>query len=109
MSYLNEWLPDAQIEAVEIGWSGRRSAPKQRWAMRYTCRGLTGISTRCVLSPAYGNRMADGGCATRGEIGRGSIGISRTRKSSTGPLNPDNGGAMQWGDKYKAFPRRGLD
>lgn len=50
-----------------------------------------------LTSPAYGNRMADHHNAKDGSR-------RRTYRHMLGvPLHPDNSGAMQWGEAYRAF------
>lgn len=48
-------------------------------------------------SPTYGNRLAD-----HHQARDGSVRHSYTHDLGR-PLHPDNSGAMQWGDRYRAF------
>lgn len=91
---LENWLPSAQIEAIELEpeWAAKhpRTALGNALHLPWGDRYFDAICT----SPAYGNRMADPlywhptkRMTYAGELGR--------------ELHPDNGGALQWGDKYR--------
>lgn len=94
---LNAWLPDVEIEAVEIEPEFANKHPRTTlgnalhlpWPDNY----FDGVNT----SPTYGNRMADRYCATD-TSDRLTYAAMLQRQ-----LHPDNSGAMQWGAKYKEF------
>lgn len=93
---LSHWLPDAQIEAVEIEpeWAAQHPLTTLGNALDlpWTSQHFDAICT----SPAYGNRMADK--LLRDIWKRKTYATELFRE-----LHSDNGGAMQWGDKYRAF------
>ena len=95
---LSYWLPDAQIEAVEIEPEWAAQHPKTTLGNALALPWPNGYFDAICTSPTYGNRMAD-----------------RTFNSPSGnewqtytckigrKLHSDNSGAMQWGDEYRAF------
>ena len=97
---LAAWLHGVRFEAVEIEPEWAAADPRitlgNALALPWAAATFDGICT----SPAYGNRMADHHEATddsrrltyRHKLGR--------------RLHPDNGGGLQWGDKYRDFHRR---
>lgn len=97
---LERWLPEAEICAVEIEPEWAVCHPKTEQGNALHLRWEDGYFDGICTSPAYGNRMADGlgnlnqvkpwhRIRYAGDLGRN--------------LHPDNGGGMQWGDKYRAF------
>jgi len=97
---LNHWLPDAQIEAVEIEpeWAAQnaRTTLGNALALPWPAGYFDAVCT----SPAYGNRMADRHDA-RDASRRNTYTHALERK-----LHPDNAGAMQWGEGYRTFHTR---
>lgn len=97
---LAAWLPDAQIDAVEIEeeWAAadRRMTHGNALSLPWPAATFDAICT----SPTYGNRMADHHTArdaTRRNTYRHALGR---------PLSGDNSGALQWGDQYRDFHAR---
>lgn len=92
---LERWLLGAQIEAVEIEpeWAARN--PRTTLGNALALPWGDGAFDAICTSPTYGNRMAD---CLQDKWAR----ISYTDKLGR-KLHPDNSGAMQWGDKYRAF------
>lgn len=96
---LQMWLPQAQIEAIEIEpeWCHRHprttlgNALHLPWGDQY-------FDAICT-SPAYGNRMADK--LLRDKYKRNTYATELGRE-----LHPDNGGSMQWGNQYRDFHRK---
>lgn len=94
---LEYWLPDAQIEAVEIEapWAAKHprttlgNALHLPWPDNY----FDAINT----SPTYGNRMGDT-LLNDDKYTRMTYTALLNR-----PLHPDNSGKLQWGPKYRAF------
>lgn len=93
---LEHWLPNAQIEAVEIEpeWAALHqkttlgNALHLPWPDEYF--------DAIVVSPAYGNRMADSLTPATSKYIRIGYADKIGRK-----LHQDNAGAMDWGDKYR--------
>lgn len=94
---LRAWLPNAQIEAVEIEpeWAAAdsRITLGNALALPWPAASFDAICT----SPAYGNRMADHHEA-RDDSTRYTY-----RHALGRPLSADNAGAMQWGNAYRDF------
>lgn len=95
---LQLWLPYAQIEAVEIEpeWCNQhlRTTLGNALHLPWADQAFDAICT----SPAYGNRMADK--LLRDKYKRNTYATELGRE-----LHPDNGGSMQWGDRYREFHR----
>ena len=94
---LAPFLPGCQIEAVEIEpeWAGQDPRVTVGNALVLPWPAMT-FDAVCT-SPCYGNRMADhheAHDASRRNTYRHALGR---------PLHPDNAGALQWGDGYRAF------
>lgn len=95
---LNHWLPDAQIEAIEI--EPKFAALHPRTTLGNALALPWGDSTfdAITTSPTYGNRMAD---ITIDDTTR------LTYTAAIGePLHPDNSGKLQWGPAYCTFHER---
>ena len=89
---LERWLPQAEICAVELEPEWAACHPKTEQGNALHLRWSDNYFDAVCTSPTYGNRMAD---VTPGRI---SYAAYLGEK-----LSPDNSGAMQWGDKYRAF------
>lgn len=97
---LNRWLPDLQIEAVEIEPEWAALNPRTTLGNALALPWPDGYFDAICTSPTYGNRMADHHDA-RDDSPRNTYTHTLGRT-----LHPDNGGAMQWGDKYRDFHRK---
>jgi len=94
---LQPWLPDAQIEAVEIepeyAAQNSRTTLGNALYLPWPDNYFDAVCT----SPTYSNRMAD--CHNARDGSR-----RNTYTHAIGhKLHPDNSGAMQWGPEYKNF------
>ena len=92
---LEAWLPDAQIEAVEIEPEWAAINPRTTHGNALDLPWPAGYFDAVCTSPAYGNRMAD-------PLFWGDIGKTYATELHR-ELHPDNGGRLQWGDAYKEF------
>ena len=95
---LEAWLPDAQIEAVEIEPEWAAINPRTTHGNALDLPWPAGYFDAVCTSPTYGNRMAD----TTFSSSIGNTWQTYTCKIGR-RLHPDNSGAMDWGDKYRDF------
>ena len=97
---LEPFLPGCQIDAIEIEpeWAAQNSRITQGNALALPWPAAT-FDAICT-SPCYGNRMADHHEA------RDASKRNTYRHALGRPLHPDNAGALQWGDAYRAFHLR---
>lgn len=94
---LEHWLPLARIDAVELEpeWAAQHPRTTLGNALHLPWQAST-FDAICT-SPTYGNRMADHHNAQ-------DASRRRTYTHVMGrSLHPDNSGALDWGDKYRAF------
>lgn len=97
--------PDAFLLELEYPWAAQAAQPQGR-AICGNALSLPfapGTFDAICTSPTYGNRMADhheAKDASRRNTYRHALGQ---------PLHPDNSGAMQWGEAYRAFHRAAWD
>lgn len=93
---LEHWLPDAEIQAVEIEPEFAAINPRTRQGNALHLLWTDDYFDAVCTSPTYGNRMADK-----------FLRDTYKRKTYAGELrrelHPDNSGAMQWGPRYRAF------
>ena len=94
---LNQWLPDADIDAVEIEARVAAINPRTTHGNAKYLPWPDNTFDAICTSPTYANRMADHHNAKDGSK-------RRTYRHMFGEeLHPDNSGAMQWGDDYRAL------
>ena len=96
---LSYWLPDAQIEAVEIEPEWASQHPKTTLGNALALPWPAGYFDAICTSPTYGNRMADK-WLRRGKWA-GTV-ITYTELMGR-QLHNDNSGTMEWGPKYRNF------
>lgn len=95
LSLLLAWYPNAEIFPVELEpkWAriSKHTIPGNALYLPFANHSMDAICT----SPTYGNRMADK---------KSKNGKRMTYADSLGrDLHPDNSGALQWGNEYRAF------
>lgn len=93
---LSHWLPAAQIEAVEIEPEWAAQHPRTTLGNALHLSWADGYFDAICTSPAYGNRMADN--LLRDIYKRRTYASELARE-----LHPDNGGSLQWGQRYRDF------
>lgn len=94
---LNRWLPDAEIQAVEIEPEWAAAHPRTICGSALDLPWHDCYFDAICTSPTYGNRMAD-----HHKAKDASNRITYTHQLGR-PLHADNSGAMQWGPRYRDF------
>lgn len=93
---LEPFLPGATVECVELEPEWAACHPRTTLGNALALPWRDGYFDAVCTSPAYGNRMAD---TLLSDIYK-----RKTYANELGrELHPDNGGALQWGPKYRAF------
>ena len=94
---LETWLPEAVVECVELEPEWAACHPRTTQGNALHLPWVNGYFDAVCTSPTYANRMADHHDAK-------DASKRRTYTHTLGrKLHPDNSGAMDWGDKYRAF------
>lgn len=94
---LETWLPGAVVECVELEPEWAACHPRTTQGNALHLPWVNGYFDAVCTSPTYANRMADHHDAK-------DASKRRTYTHTLGrKLHPDNSGAMDWGDKYRAF------
>ena len=92
---LEKWLPGATVNCVELEPEWAACHPRTTLGSALALPWPDDYFDACCTSPVYGNRMSD-------TLLDGYSRITYTSKLGR-KLHPDNAGALQWGDKYRAF------
>jgi hypothetical protein len=96
---LEKLIPGCIVWANEIEpeWAIKREHSRVGDALDLSW-AASGWFTAIVTSPPYGNRMAD-------KLGTGKWAMTRNSYACglERELSPNNSGALQWGDEYRAF------
>jgi hypothetical protein len=94
---LHNWLPDVQIEAVEIQARWAAADPRITVGNALHLPWADGYFDGIATSPTYGSRMGD-----HHDARDTSKRLTYTHQYGE-KLHPDNSGALQWGPAYRAF------
>lgn len=95
---LEHWLPNARFDAVEIEPEWAAKHPKTTLGNALALPWADDTFDAICTSPAYGNRMAD----KTFDSPSGNAWMTYACQIGR-ELHPDNGGALQWGPKYRDF------
>ena len=93
---VNRWLPELQIEALEIEPEWAKLHPRTTQGNALEIPWPDNYFDAICTSPTYGNRMADS--LSTGKWERISYADKLGRS-----LHADNSGDMQWGTEYRNF------
>lgn len=95
---LNQWLPELEIEALEIEPEWAALNPRTTVGNALALPWADGWFDAVCTSPVYGNRMADTTLPEDTTYQRRQYAFQLGRK-----LHADNAGQLEWGDAYRAF------
>jgi tRNA G10 N-methylase Trm11 len=90
---LEAWLPNAQIEAVEIEPEWAAINPRTTHGNALDLPWPEGYFDAVCTSPTYGNHMAD----------QSIMATAKYRANLGRKLHPDNSGACSWGPRYQSL------
>jgi SAM-dependent methyltransferase len=96
---LQAWLPDAQIEAIELEPEFAAINPRTRVGNALHLPWPDDYFDAIVTSPTYANRLAD-------SLRPPDKDCFSYAQSLQRPLHIDNSGRLQWGSAYWAFHHR---
>ena len=100
---LERLLPGTELFGIEIERKWAECHPRITLGNALYLPWSDNYFDACCTSPSYGNRLAD---KRRPATSLWKKGVTTYADMLGEDLHPDNGGGMQWGDKYRDFHRR---